>query len=143
MVDAIHFLTADTLRIGRRFGTYRSARSSVFLHGRLRQRGIPVSIEIGAERDYLHFELDLSFTQGRIRIGNGIFEWSRSTDSPYYTGYRSLVSTHRVPPEPTRYFSGMVDEAVALVRDPTRRSRSAVEDGRQAMRVIASVGRLL
>lgn len=142
MVDAIHFLTSDRLRLRKRFGKYRSDRSSVFLQGRLLHRGTPVSIEIGAERDYLNFELDLSFTGGRIRIGNGLFEWSRSTDSPYYSGYRSLSPTHRCPPEPTRYFSGMVDEALALVHERFRRSRSTVEDGRQAMRVIASAGRL-
>lgn len=143
MVDAIHYLTADVIRVAGKYGAYRNNRSSVFVQGELRHRQIPISIEIGAERDYLHFELDLSFTGGRIRIGNGIFSWSRSTESPYYSGYRSLAPAHRFPPEPTGYFSGMAAEAVDLVRDRAQRSRSTVEDGWQAMSVIAAVGRLL
>ncbi|MEX2442884.1 MAG: Gfo/Idh/MocA family oxidoreductase [Alkalispirochaeta sp.] len=141
LVDVIHFLSGDTLAMGPKFGTYRSNHSSVFLQGRLRRREIPVSIEVGADREYLHFELDLSFSEGRIRVGNGIFEWSRSMESPYYSGYRSIVPLHRYPPEPTGFFSGMAEEVVGLVRDSTRRSRSSAEDGWQAMRVIASVGR--
>lgn len=141
LVDAIHFLTADVLRVNGTFGCYRNDQSSVFVQGKLVRRGIPVSIEIGAERDYLHFEIDLSFTGGRIRIGNGIFSWSRSSKSAYYSGYRSLVPAHKFPPEPTGYFSGMAEEAVGLVHEPSRRSRSTVEDGWHAMRVIASVGR--
>jgi len=142
MVDAIHFLTSDAVRLRRRIGVYRSSRSSVTLHGNLRRRDIPVSMEIGAERDYLHFELDLSFSGGRIRIGNGIFAWSRSNPSPFYSGYRSLVPLHRVPPEPTGYFTGMAAEAVRLVREPSACSRSSVADGWEAMRVISSAGRL-
>lgn len=142
MVDAIHFLTADTLRLRQKIGAYRAERSSVSLHGTLRRRGIPVSIEVGAERDYLHFELDLSFSGGRIRIGNGIFDWSRSEHSPFYSGYRSLLPLHRSPPEPTGYFAGMAAEAVRLVQDPTARSRSSVADGWEAMRVISAAGRL-
>ncbi len=142
MIDAIHFLTADTLRLRRKIGAYRSGRSSVSLHGNLRLRGIPVSIEVGAERDYLHFELDLSFSGGRIRIGNGIFDWSRSEPSPFYSGYRSLLPLHRYPPEPTGYFAGMAGEAVRLIQDPAARSRSSVADGWEVMRVISTAGRL-
>ncbi len=141
LVDAIHFLTDDTIRLQSTVGRYRDSRSSVYLHGRLQRRQIPVLIEVGAERDYLQFEVDLSFTGGRIRLGNGVFEWSRSQESPYYSEYRSLTPIHRYPPEPTGYFSGMAAEAVALMRDRSRRSRSTVEDGRQAMRVIAAAGR--
>lgn len=141
LVDAIHFLTDDVIRLRSTVGSYRDNRSSVYMHGRLQRRKTPVVIEVGAERDYLQFEVDLSFTGGRIRLGNGVFEWSRSQESPYYSGYRSLTPMHRYPPEPTGYFSGMAAEAVGLVRDRSRRSRSTVEDGRQAMRVITAAGR--
>ncbi|MFW5694308.1 MAG: Gfo/Idh/MocA family protein [Alkalispirochaeta sp.] len=141
MVDAIHYLTGDVMKLTRRVGVYRSHRSSVVLHGELQRRGVPVSIEVGAERDYLHFELELSFRSGRIRIGNGVFDWARSEASPHYSGYRSLLPIHRRPPEPTGYFSGMAAEAVRLVRNPAGRSVSSVEDGWRAMRVISAAGR--
>lgn len=141
LVDAIHFLTNDVIRLRSTIGSYRDTHSSVYMHGHLQRRQIPIVIEVGAERDYLQFEVDLSFTGGRIRLGNGVFEWSRSQESPYYSGYRSLTPMHRYPPVPTGYFSGMAAEAVGLVRDRSRKSRSTVEDGLQAMRVITTAGR--
>jgi hypothetical protein len=39
----------------------------------------------------LVFELELSFETGRIRVGNGILKFENSVESPYYTGYRSLL----------------------------------------------------
>lgn len=143
IVDAIHFLTDDTVRLTNRIGRFRSNRSSVFLHGTLSRRNIPTVIEVGADRRYLQFEIVLSFTDGEIRIGNGVFEWRKAQSSPFYSSYRSLIDTRRVPPEPSGYFSGMIDEAVRLYFDRNAVSRSRVADGLSAMRVIRDAGRLL
>lgn len=140
LVDAIHFLTGETIAIRRRYGTMRTNRSSTFLVGTLSRSGSPVMIEHGSERDYLLFEIVLSFTGGEIRVGNGEFEWRRSVESLYYSGYRSLAASSRVRPEPSGYFSGVAEEAISLRRDPGRTSDSKAADAHAAMKVIASAG---
>jgi predicted dehydrogenase len=136
MIDAIHFLTGERIRLSQRVGAMRASRSSVFLHGKLPQAGSSVCVEIGAERNYLHFELRLSFSDGEIRLGNGIFSLQRSVESPYYESFRSLAEIPRTPPEPTGYFIGMMNEAVRLVEDPSARSQSSAEDAWAVLRVI-------
>lgn len=143
LVDVIHFLTSDRITLKHRVGRYRSTRSSVFLHGELRSRDIPVVIEVGAQRRYLQFEVTLSFTDGEITVGNGIFRWSKAQASPYYSAYRSLVDQRRIPPEPSGYFAGMLHEAVRLYNDPQGVSRSKIADGLAALRVIRDAGRLI
>lgn len=138
LVDSIHFLTDDEIVLRGRTGEPRGNRSSLFLQGTLKKREIPVTIEVGSERDYLHLEIVLSFVAGRIRVGNGVFEWERSVESPHYKGYRSLQSVQRTVPEPTGYFRSMMDEAVRLAGDSTARSESRAEDAYAVMKVIGS-----
>jgi predicted dehydrogenase len=134
LIDAINFLTGDTVRFRRRFGRYRSRRRSAFLYGGLRRRSLPVTLEIGAQRRYLLFEVLLSFSDGEVRLGNGEFAVSRAVESPFYSGYRSLQSDQRRVPEPTGYFEGMVAEAVRLLDDATAVSESSAQDGLAVMR---------
>ncbi|POR04645.1 hypothetical protein AU468_03055 [Alkalispirochaeta sphaeroplastigenens] len=141
LIDAIHFLTDDTLRVRRRVGAVRGRRSSVFVHGVLKNGKLPVVIEVGSERDYLHLEIRLSFSSGEIRLGNGIFSWSRSEVSPHYSSYRSLQELPRLVPEPTGYFLGMMNEAVALAEGRQEHSRSTAADALAALRVIHEASR--
>lgn len=142
MVDAVHFLTGDTVDLRRKIGTYRTTQSSVFLHGRTRAKRVPVVLEVGARRRYLHFEIVLSFEDGEIRVGNGVFQWYRGAPSPHYSSYRSLTPLHRFPPRPSGYFSGMLSEAVRLFDNPEALSRSSLQDGLSVMRVIRKAGLL-
>lgn len=137
LLDAIHFLTDDRFSLRGRSGSLRSDRSSTFLRGLLRRRGVPVGIEVGSERDYLHLEIVLTFVSGRIRIGNGVFEWERSVESPWYSGYRSLISLNRTVPQPTGYFTGMMREAIRLLREDASPSLSSAADAYAVMQVIA------
>ena len=143
LLDAINFLTDDRVRLTRRVGRYRSRVSSVFLHGRTARRRLPVAIEIGAGHDYLDLVIDLTFEGGEIRVGNGIFEWRVSRESPFYSGYRSLQSLRRNVPEPTGYFAGMIAEAVRLFHDPSAVSGSRIADGEAVVREIRRAGWLL
>jgi predicted dehydrogenase len=142
LIDAIHYLTGERIRVGRRIGDFRRPRSSAYLIGVLEGSETPVSIEIGAERDHLLFEITLSFVSGQIIVGNGIFSWEMSVPSPHYDRYRSLQTTRRNVPEPTGYFRGMAEEAVRLLRNPGTQSDSSVEDGLAVMRVVGRHGRL-
>ncbi|TVR70411.1 MAG: gfo/Idh/MocA family oxidoreductase [Spirochaetaceae bacterium] len=137
LVDAIHFLTGDFLTITGRSGPLRANRSSLFLRGTLQRRAVPVQIEVGSGRDYLHLEIELTFVSGRIRIGNGIFDWEKSGESPWYSGYRSLLSMNRTVPHPTDYFTGMMREAIRLLDEEEAVSLSSARDAFAVMRVIA------
>ncbi|MBN2511122.1 MAG: Gfo/Idh/MocA family oxidoreductase [Spirochaetales bacterium] len=101
-----------------------------------------VYLECSPFRDYLEFELDLSFEQGRIRIGNGVFEEWVSRPSPYYENFRSLMpartglfGTPRTF-STTGYFKNMMAHAVDLFDHPDRPSRSAFQDGIAAVDTI-------
>lgn len=134
LVDAVNFLTGNYVRFSRRYGRLRSRRGSTFLLGSAGT--IPVSLEVGSERDHLVFELELSFEKGRIRVGNGVESWERSEKSPYYEGYRSLLSESLETQGPTDYFANMIADAVACVDDSTREPRSSALDALEVMRFI-------
>ena len=138
LVDIINFLTNGSLKPAGRFGSLRSNRSSVWLAGRV--SGVPVVVEVGAERDHLVFEVELSLERGRVTVGNGLFRVEESRESPFYEGYRSLVDTGVNRPEITGYFSGMIADAVACLREPGRAPVSSASDGLAVMRFIRAAG---
>jgi hypothetical protein len=102
-----------------------------------------VGIEIGTGRSYVDFELDLSCAEGRIRIGNGLYEEYVSRPSPYYEQMRSLLRTPARRPRRTGYFANMLRDAVRCVREDGHRPRSDVHDGWAAMIFIDKVKGLL
>ena len=134
LVDAVNFLTGNYARFTRRHGPLRSRRGSTFLLGKAGD--IPVSIEVGSERDHLVFELELSFESGRIRVGNGVESWERSQESPYYEGYRSLLPESTAGAGPTGYFANMIADAVACVEERSREPRSSALDALEVMKFI-------
>ncbi|MDR3342729.1 MAG: Gfo/Idh/MocA family oxidoreductase [Treponema sp.] len=142
LVDVLMFLTGSLMRHEKTWGADLSDKAgSAFLGGYLEpvepehtRKAIPFIIEVGAERDHLVFELEFSCEQGRLRIGNGIFEVWESGPSPYAERFRSLRKTDETFDGPTGYFANMVQDAVACVREPGREPRSSALDG---LRVIA------
>ncbi|GHV41944.1 oxidoreductase [Spirochaetia bacterium] len=100
---------------------------------------VPVLIEVGAGRDHLVFEMEFSCEQGRLRIGNGVYEVWESGESPYAQGFRSLKRTGDVFEGPTGYFANMVRDAVACVREPDRQPLSGAADGLRVIEYLNSV----
>ena len=137
LADIIAFLAGGYLRATGVDGRLDRRRGTAFITAKA--AGIPVLLETGAGRDHLVFELDLSFERGRIRIGNGLYEEYESGESPYYEGFRSLArADHPALPE-TGYFSSMMADAAACVRDPGRSPVSSAADGYEALRFILSL----
>lgn len=156
------------VRLKRRFGVMRSSRSSAYLFDTASCAGtgvsskVPVVIEVGAERDHLVFEVELSFESGRIRVGNGVLSFEKSGESPYYEGYRSLLPDEVPVIGKTGYFSNMIADAVRCVKlgreagahRASSRGRpepgnqgyepvSSAEDGYEVMKFIRSMRGLL
>jgi predicted dehydrogenase len=144
LIDAIMFLCGVTLRHGRRLGAdLRSKTGTAFLYGTAfgteGGASIPFCVEIGSGRDHLVFEIEVSCASGRLRIGNGVFEVYESAPAAYAEGFRSLSKIRSRFEGPTGYFSGMVADAAACVRDGERTPASGAK---QALAVIEYLSRL-
>jgi predicted dehydrogenase len=142
LIDILSFLTGSTLTL--ESTAYRATEQGGSLFIGCSAGEVPVHMEIGSGRDHIVFEIDLSFSSGRIRIGNGLFEVYRSAQSPFYDGLQSLLHTDEAAPEVTGFFSNMLRDAVRCVRDPAAVPRSTAEHGYGAVsfieQVLAGVG---
>ncbi len=140
LVDIISFLVESPLKRPTVEGNLHRKKGTAFIHTKSVKGAIPICVEVGAERDHLVFELVLSFTGGRIEIGNGIYREYGSKESPYYKGYRSLLPQEAPVFRETGYFRNMMADAVACALDPTRNPVSSAVDGAEALRFIFSLG---
>ncbi len=137
MIDIIRFLTGEDIAIKRVCGSPEVKGGDLHI---LAQAGsTAVDLDISGGRDYLLFELDLTFSSGRIRIGNGIYELWESEESPYYTGFKSLSKKQDGWEGRTGYFAGMMEHAVDLAENPERQSESTLEDGLAVLKIIAAI----
>ncbi len=139
MIDIINYLTDTRCTLKKRYGSMRRATPSTFLYGKAGT--IPVSLEVGSRRDHLVFELELSFEQGRIRIGNGVLAFEKSSSSPYYSDYRSLLPDPTPDIKQTGYFSGMIADAVKCRCNPLHMPVSSAKDSLEVMRFIHAARR--
>ncbi len=99
---------------------------------------IPVIIEVGAGREQIEFEVDISFSHGRIRIGNGVLEAFESRPSPYYSGMSSLTSVPVPEIRDKGYFTGIVMDALSLVEGKGA-PESSGEDGLAVLRLMDAI----
>ena len=137
MLDIIRFLAGSDVAPSAIHGNPWSAGNNVLLVGTIPQNegDCILSLECSPFRDYLQFELDLSFEKGRIRVGNGVFEELTSRPSPYYEQYRSLLPaekkllSHSRTFGKTGYFAHMMAHAVELFYNPDQSCRSTFADG--------------
>jgi predicted dehydrogenase len=157
LADVIMFLTGSALKHRRRWGAKLSAvKGTAWLEGELKPalRGkqapgteqgsdttaaIPVVMEVGAGRDHLVFEMEFSCAEGRLRIGNGVFEIWESAESPYAEKFRSLKQTCESFSGNTGYFANMIADAVSCARNPGMKPVSSAADGLKVIEYLHSV----
>lgn len=135
MVDIIRYLCGADLEPLHVQGAPDSSENNVFLLAKAGE--VDVLLDCSPGRDYLHFELDLTFESGRVRIGNAIYDEQKSSPSPYYEVYRSLLPQKKKFKK-TGYFFNMMNHAVELFDHPELSSRSSFEDGIASIRNIQS-----
>jgi len=137
LIDILHFLTDEEISV-QHAAVYRGKYAeSLLIIGGL--GAVPACIEVASGRDYVVFEIDMSFTSGRIRIGNGLYEEYSSGKSPFYEGFRSLARGHARRPRITGYFRNMLSDAVRCVRDPDAIPVSSARDGYTAVHAIDTI----
>lgn len=79
-----------------------------------------VNLSFSGRSKYFGFEVDIIGTEGRIKIGNGIFEFFRAEESRLYSGFYSLSRNRKIRRfKKTRYFSNMVQNAVDFLDGKT------------------------
>jgi len=140
MIDIMRFLCDAEIDIRQVLGNSEKKGGGLLAIAKIGETD--VTIDISGRRDYLVFELDLSFTSGRIRIGNGTYEVWESEESSYYSGFRSLVRKKREWKGATEYFSGMMSHVVSLWMNPSKASKSSLEDGYTALKTIDRILKL-
>jgi predicted dehydrogenase len=143
LADAAMFLSGRILKHRKTLGAaLRGAGGTAFLLGALCGKDeIPFSMELGAERDHLVFELEFSCERGRLRIGNNIFEIWESGPSPYAEKFNSLKKNEEGFKGPSAYFFNMIDDAYACCVDAGRQPLSGALDGLRAIEYLNSVRR--
>lgn len=139
LIDIIQFLTGSELRL-LSVQHFREGKAGTIVIT-ASSGSVPVTLEIGSGRHYILFELDINFTRGRIRIGNGLYEEYASGRSPFYEKMRSLSRTGGHRPKVTGYFRNMLKDAVRCVRDRKLTPLSSAEEGLSVLRFIDAVKR--
>ena len=98
-----------------------------------------VSIEISGRSKFFGFDIDIYGTEGRICIGNNYIKIYRRQESPFYSGFYSLMEDKTVVrPKMTEYFSNMLKNAVDFL-DGKEQLRSSLENGMNALAVIDEI----
>ncbi|MBN1524758.1 MAG: Gfo/Idh/MocA family oxidoreductase [Spirochaetales bacterium] len=86
--------------------------SSLYCHYVLNKK-IFCSIDFSGNKRVFHFQIDICGNEGKIQIGNGFFKLYRRKQSPYYSGFFSMVKDKTIKrPNKTGYFSRMVENGV-------------------------------
>jgi hypothetical protein len=139
LIDAIQFLTRRTLVYHSMIGE--KSPGTFFLMNTLESTNrkaapVPCVIELGTDRSQIAFEITLSFEEGRLRIGNGLFEVWENGPCPYAEGFHSLKKVREDWKGKIGYFANMLSDAVACVRNPARRPLSSAEDALSVMQYL-------
>ena len=71
--------------------------------------GVEAFVTGGAKR-YFTFQCDLHFSEGRVRIGNDVFETLVPADSPRYSGFRELQAV-----DPAHLGGGPLPDTTAVL----------------------------
>ena len=102
-----------------------------------------VNVSISGRSRYFGLEVDIIGTEGRIKIGNGIFEFTHRKQSKLYTGFYSLAPDKKIHrPKKTRYFSNMIQNAVDFL-DGSEELKSTLQTGMNTLTVLQEIKRQL
>ncbi|GMO51557.1 MAG: Gfo/Idh/MocA family oxidoreductase [Termitinemataceae bacterium] len=152
LIDAIMFLTGCAIKHKNKWGaSLKGKQGTAYLEASLKpQKGgpaivsgeVPLLIEMGAERDHLVFEIQISLSRGSLRIGNGIYEVYTSKPSPYAEGFKSLQRTKDKFDGRTGYFSNMIRDAVTCVYAHKKQPVSNVQSAMAVIEYLSSVSPL-
>lgn len=98
-----------------------------------------VNIFMSGRSRFFGFEVEVIGTEGRFKIGNGIYEFQKRQESKLYTGFYSLAEDKKVKiPKKTKYFSNMVKNAVQFL-DGKEPLRSTLQTGLNSLYILEEI----
>ena len=98
-----------------------------------------VTLEMSGRSRFFDFGVDILGTEGRVCVGNGYLKAFLREESSLYTGFYSLTEDTSIkPPEKTRYFANMVQNAVDFL-DGTSPLGSTLQTGINALAVLDEI----
>ncbi len=101
---------------------------------------IPIFVEIGGERDYFHFSIEIEGSRGKLIVGNGIKELYIAEESTLYSGFNDLKKI-RFPLERLRNnmtFNGPYFEILKALKEK-KQPFSNLIDGYKALQKIEEI----
>ncbi len=104
------------------------------------QHNIPVIFEVGGEREYFHFIIEIEGTKGVIKVGNGIKELYISENSKRYSGFKDLIPK-KFPLELIKDIPGFLGPYIEILNslDNNRLPNSSLYDGIKTLKLIYSI----
>ncbi|MBN2534644.1 MAG: Gfo/Idh/MocA family oxidoreductase [Spirochaetales bacterium] len=139
MIDIIRFLTDREITRFRVTGNLFKKNGECIIV--LDMGPVYAVIDAACNRDHLVFELDVGFTKGMVKIGNGVYEEYESRVSPFYKKFRSLMKKKARLFTGTNYFSGMLEDAVRVLQYKKQKEHpvSSGIDGYYAVKAISAI----
>lgn len=102
-----------------------------------------VNLNISGRSRYFGFEIELIGTLGRIKIGNGIYEFYQREESKLYTGFYSLKKDKSVKKyKKTGYFKNMTQNAVDFL-DGKAELKSTLQTGLDTLKILEEIRKSL
>ncbi len=105
---------------------------------------IPVFFEIGGEREYFHFIIEIEGAKGVIKVGNGISELYIAEKSKRYTGFKDLVAEN-FPMDIEKNIPGFLGPYVEIIDSlsKNRLPNSSLYDGIRTLMLIYKIYELI
>lgn len=98
-----------------------------------------ITMEFSGRSRYFGFEVEITGTEGRIKIGNGFAECQKREESKLYTGFYSLAKDKSVKfPKKTGYFANMISGACDFL-DGTAPLYSSLENGLNVLHTLEEI----
>lgn len=145
LIDAVQFLLGEELVEGTiKCAKFDDKKVVRYISVNYSTNSCPdINLVISGKSRYFGFEVDIIGTMGRLRVGNGIFDFQRREQSTLYKGFFSLATDTAIErPKKTRYFSNMVQNAIDFL-DGLAPLGSTIETGLEALGVICKIKALL
>lgn len=98
-----------------------------------------INFNISGQSKYFGFEVEVIGSLGRIKIGNGIFEFYKREESSLYTGFYSLIPDKSVKKiKKTGYFANMVQNAVDFL-EGNAGLKSTLDNGLETLAILEEI----
>lgn len=141
LVDIVNFLLGEKLENPILTGIYKDDKNIVrnFTANYHTEKIPEIQIKMSGRSKFFEFRIEILGTLGKIVVGNGIHGFYLREESKLYSGFYSLTKQKAKFPKKTRYFSGMVQNAVDFLDGKTANLASPLEDAIEDLRILEEI----